>query len=255
MIFFRKKKIGLVLGGGGVRGFFHMGVITALQESGVEVSEIAGTSVGAIVGLIYGANPKVEFRKITQELSFFELVKSITLGTKNYQEIEKFLRKYIKVAKFEDLKIKTKINVTDMNNQKEIVFEKGDIYPGVVGSMLIPGVFPPLRYKKSFLVDGGVSNNLPIVLIDKAKKILVSDISGPFKKIDSKTTAFEVLYTAYALTQRNLAEQQAKKMKNRKIINVRLDDNKTFILDFRKKNYEYLFNLGYKKMMEVKNQL
>ena len=62
MIF--KKKIGLVLSGGGARGFFHMGIIKALQELNIEVKEIAGTSVGAIVGVIYAANPKIDFEKI-----------------------------------------------------------------------------------------------------------------------------------------------------------------------------------------------
>ncbi len=256
-MFWQKKnnQIGLVLGGGGVRGFFHMGVITALQEMKIEVKEISGTSIGAIVGLIYGADPNVNFREITKELGFFGLVKSMALGTKNYQEIEKFLKRYIKVEKFEELKIKTKINATDINNQKEVIFSKGNIYPGVVASMLVPGVFTPLKFEETFLVDGGVSNNLPITLINKSKKILVSDISGPFKKIDKKMAAFDVLYTAYAITQSNLAKEKAKMIRNKKIIEVKLDENKTFILDFRKKNYEHLFNLGYKKTMELENQL
>jgi len=64
-----------------------------------------------------------------------------------------------------------------------------------------------------------------------------------------------VLYTAYAITQSNLAREKAKMIRNKKITEVKLDENKTFILDFRKKNYEYLFNLGYKKTMELENQL
>jgi NTE family protein len=256
MINWRKnKKIGLVLGGGGARGFFHMGVITAIQDLGIKIEEISGTSIGAIIGLMYAANPKINFRKIMEEMDFFELIKAMVMGTRDNKEIEKFLKKYIGINNFEDLEIKTRINTTDINDQKEIIFEKGNIYPGIIASMTIPGVFSPLKYRNSFLIDGGISNNIPITLIKKSKKIIVSDISGPIKKINEKTLSADVLYTAFAVMQQNLAWEKAKNFKNRKIIKVKLDDEKTFILDFRKKNYEYLFDLGYKSMMEVRDKL
>lgn len=251
----KNKNFGLVLSGGGARGFFHMGVIAAIQDLRVKVEEISGTSIGAIIGLMYAANPTINFRKIMEEMDFFELIKAMVMGTKNNKKIEKFLKKYIRVDNFEDLKIKTKINATDINNQKEIVFDEGNIYPGVIASMIIPGVFSPLNYKNSFLIDGGISNNIPITLIKKSKKIIVSDISGPIKKIDEKTLATDVLYTSFALMQQSLAWEKAKNMKDKKIIKISLHDEKTFILDFRKKNYEYLFDLGYKTMLESKNKL
>lgn len=251
----KNKKIGLVLGGGGARGFFHMGVITAIQDLGIKVDEISGTSIGAIIGLMYGSDPKIDFRKIMKDLDFFEMIKAMVVGTKNNKEIEKFLKQYIGVDNFEDLKIKTKINATDINNQREIIFSEGKIYPGVIASMTIPGVFSPLKYRNSFLIDGGISNNIPITLIKKSKKIIVSDISGPIKKINEKTLSADVLYTAFAVMQQNLAWEKAKRMKNKKIMVAKLDDEKTFILDFRKKNYQYLFDLGYKTLMEMKNKL
>ena len=101
----RNKKFGLVLGGGGARGFFHMGVITAIQELGIRIEEISGTSIGAIIGLMYASNPEINFKKVMDELDFFELVKAMVGGTKNTQEMEDFLKKYIKVSTFEKLKI------------------------------------------------------------------------------------------------------------------------------------------------------
>ena len=251
----KNKNFGLVLSGGGARGFFHMGVIAAIQELGIKIEEVSGTSIGAIIGLMYAGNTKINFKEIMEEMDFFELIKALVIGTKDNKEIEKFLKKYIKVNNFEDLKIKTKINATDVNNQKEIIFDEGSIYPGVIASMTIPGVFSPLKYKNNFLIDGGISNNIPITLIEKSKKIIVSDISGPIKKVDEKTLATDVLYTSFAVMQQNLAWEKAKNMRNKKIFKVRLDDEKTFILDFRKKNYEYLFDLGYKTLMELKNKL
>ena len=253
---FGKNKIGLVLGGGGARGFFHMGVIKGLQEMDIEIEEIAGTSIGAVVGLMYATDPKIDFEKIAGELNFIRLIQKIAWGInlKNPNGmIEKFLRNYIKVDNFKDLKIKTRFNASDINNKKEIIFEKGKIFPGLIASISIPGVFPPMEYGDKYLVDGGVVNNIPITLIKKPKKVLVSDITGPIKKVNKKSLPTDVLYSSIAIMQQKISLEKAKNL-NKKIIYLNLD-NKTFILDFRKKNYQFLIDMGYQSVMDIKNQL
>lgn len=250
---FNKNKIGLVLGGGGARGFFHMGVIKAIQELEIEISEITGTSIGAIVGAIYASDPNFDFEKAANDLNFAKLIKVINSRITNKSsenKFEDFLKNFIKVDKFSDLKIPLKINATDVNNRKEIVFEKGNIFPGLIASISIPGVFYPVKYKDSFLVDGGMINNIPISLIKNAKKIIVSDITGPIKKVNEKTLSADVLYSSVALLQQSISLEKAKNLKHRKIIYLELEDDKTFILDFRKKNYQNLIDLGYKVAME-----
>jgi NTE family protein len=257
MIFFKNKKVGLVLGGGGVRGFFHMGLMAGLQEQKIEIDEITGTSIGAIVGLIYASDPENDFRKITKEMDFFKLMKTLVggMGKNSEKEIESFLKNYIRVENFEDLKIKTRINATDINEKKEIIFDQGKIFPAVIASMSVPGVFPPLKYQGKYLVDGGISNNIPIDLIEGPDKIIVSDISGPIKKVDEKSISTDILYSAFAVMQQNMSWERAKKMKNKKIIRIDLNDDKTFILDFRKNNWEYLFEMGYDSVSDIKNKL
>jgi len=257
MIFFKNKKVGLVLGGGGARGFFHLGLIKGIQELGIEISEISGTSIGAVVGLMFATNPKNDFEKVAKEMDFFDLSRTMVLGMglKNKKNIEKFLGKYIEVNNFENLKIKTRINATDINNREEVIFDKGEIYPAVIASISIPGVFPPFEYQNKFLIDGGMSNNIPITLIEKSDRIIVSDISGPIKKIDTKSAGTEVLYSAFAMMQQNLSWEKSKQLKGKEIVKIVLEDEKTFILDFRKKNYQYLFDLGYKSIMEKKDKL
>lgn len=257
MIFFKNRKIGLVLGGGGVRGFFHMGLVAGLQNQDIEINEITGTSIGAIVALIYASNPKNDFKKITKEMDFFKLMKTLVggMGKNSEKEIESFLKNYIRVENFEELKIKTRINATDINQRKEVVFDNGKIFPAVIASMSIPGVFPPLKYQEKYLVDGGISNNVPIDLIGESDRIIVSDISGPIKKVDKKTLSADILYSAFAIMQQNLSWEKAKKMKNKKIIRIDLNDDKTFILDFRKNNWEYLFDMGYNSVSDIKNKL
>lgn len=257
MIFFRNKKIGLVLGGGGARGFFHIGVLSGLQKQGIKINEISGTSIGAIVGLIYAGNPEINLEKITQELNFFKLIKTmiVGMGAKGSQEIEGFLKNYIHVDNFKDLKIKTTINASNINSRKEVIFDSGEIFPAVIASMSVPGVFPPLKYQNQYLVDGGISNNIPIDLIKESDNIIVSDISGPIKRIDSKTSGTDVLYSGFAMMQQNLSWEKAKKLKGKKIIRINLNDDKTFILDFRKNNYQYLYDLGFKSVANIKEKL
>lgn len=253
---FKKNKTGLVLGGGGARGFFHIGVIKGLQEMGVEINEISGTSIGAVIGLMYASNPKIDFEKVAKELDFLNLVKIMVLGIKNKSEniLGEVLKNYIKINDFEELKIKVRFNATDMNNNQEIIFEKGSIFPGLIASISIPGVFPPLKYEDNFLVDGGVINNVPISLIKNSDKILISDITGPIKKINEKSLPTDVLYSSIAMMQRNNSLQKIKDL-NKKIIYLDLDDDRTFILDFRKKNYQYLIDLGYKSIMERRREI
>lgn len=257
MKLFKNNKKGLVLGGGGARGFFHLGVIKGLQELGVRIEEISGTSIGAIVGLIFAANPEADFEKIAKKMDFFKLSRVMVLGmgSKNKKDIESFLKEYIGVNNFGDLKIKTRITATDINKQEEVVFDSGEIYPAVIASISIPGVFPPVKYQGKFLIDGGISNNVPITLIEKSDKIIVSDISGPIKKVDEKSLGADILYSSFAMMQQSLSWEKAKQLKDKEIVKIVLKDEETFILDFRKKNYQYLFDLGYKSIMEQKVNL
>jgi NTE family protein len=254
MWFNRKHRVGLVLGGGGARGFFHMGVIKAIQELEIKIEEISGTSIGAVVGVIYAANPKINFEEIAGSFDFLKLVQAMVAGGKNESGLEKMLKSYIKVDNFEDLKIRTRVNATDINNNKEVVFEKGEILTGLIASIAIPGVFPPVKYGDNFLVDGGVFNNIPIPLIRNSDRIIVSDISGPIKKIDEKTLPADVLYSAIAFMQRNNSLQRAMVL-NKDIIYLNLEDKDTFILDFRKKNYKSLIDLGYETVMKRKEEI
>lgn len=255
-MFKKIQKIGLVLSGGGARGFFHMGVIKGLQELGIKINEISGTSIGAVIGLMYAADPEIDFEKAINELEFFKLIKLMAFGIKTNpgNVLETILKNYIKADNFEELKIKMRFNASDMDNNREVVFEKGKIFPGLIGSISIPGIFPPLKYQDSFLVDGGVMNNIPITLIKDSNKILVSDITGPIKKNNEKILAADVLYSSIAMMQRNISFLKAKDL-NKKIVYLNLEDNKTFILDFRKKNYQYLIDLGYRSIIERKKEI
>lgn len=252
-LFFRKTT-GLVLGGGGARGFFHMGVIKAIQELGIEISQISGTSIGAVIGAIYAANPGIDFEKVAREIDFLKLTQTLVLATqKKSNKIEAFLKNYIKVENFNELKIPLIFNATDINQKEEIVFSRGKIFPGLLASVSIPGVFPPIEINKKHLVDGGVVNNVPVSLLKPVSRYIVSDITGPIKVIDDKTSGLDVLYSSIALMQQNNSFEKMKHINKQKIVYLPLNDHKVFVLDFRKKNYQSLIDLGYQSMMTNKN--
>lgn len=251
---FTKNTVGLVLGGGGARGFFHVGVIKAIQELGIKIDKISGTSIGAVIGALYAANPQIDLEELTRELDFFSIIKTMTLGTKNSSNrgIESLLKSYILATNFEDLKISFCFNATDINQKEEVVFSQGSLFPGLLAAIAVPGVFSPVEIDKKYLIDGGVINNVPISLVKNTEKIIAVDITGPIKKVNHKTLAIDVLYSSIALMQLHISQEEIKKSTTQKITYLNLDDDQTFIFDFRKKNYQALINLGYQAMMKSK---
>ncbi|MDP4009976.1 MAG: patatin-like phospholipase family protein [Candidatus Shapirobacteria bacterium] len=251
-MFFNKKSIGLVLGGGGARGFFHIGVIKAIQELKIKIDKISGTSIGAVVGAMYAINPQIDLEKVIAELDYFAIIKTMAFGTKESSThgVESLLRKYVSVEKFSDLKIPFCFNATDINQKKEVIFSHGSLFPGLLAAISIPGAFSPVKIGERFLVDGGVTNNIPISLIKDTTDLIVSDITGPIKKVDDKISALDVLYSSVALMQFNKGQEEIKKAKKQKITYLNLDDDQVFIFDFRKSNYQKLIELGYQAMMK-----
>lgn len=256
---FGTEKSGLVLGGGGARGFFHIGVIRALQDLEVKIDRVMGCSIGAGVGLLYAGDPQIDFSQVIKELNMPTMLRLIATarGSGGYERINDFVKKITNARKFSDLKIPFSFNATDINSGEEIIFKSGDIFPYLAASMCIPGIFAPMKYNNRFLVDGGMSNNVPISHARECKKIIVSDITGPIKFIDDKSNPVDVLYSSVATLQQKNSKLKQKLMniEDDKIIYLKLEDAHINILDFRKRNYEYLMDLGYKTAMEHKEEI
>lgn len=259
---FKKKyrKIGLVLGGGGSRGFYHIGVIKALQELNVKVDRVAGTSIGAIMGAIYASNPDVDFDKLVEKLDLIKIASMILshIDKTEKSKLEDLFKQYISARDFKDFVIPFSFNAVDVNNAKEVIFNKGSIFPEIFSSMSIPGIFPPLKHEGKYLIDGGVLNNIPVNCVEKyCNKIIVSDLSTTID-IDEKSNNIDVFRAFMSIAQKTNSLddiERVKNMKNKKVIVLRLKDNKTSILDFRKKNYKKLIEEGYSDTMAKKDEI
>ena len=162
-----KKKIALVLSGGGARGLAHIGAIETLESHGYEITSIAGCSMGALIGGMYAAGklPEVkdwvlalDRRKV---LSLVDFSLSLTHLVKGDRVMEA-LKEIVPDVNIEDLPIPYTAIATDWNSGKEVVFDHGSLYDAIRASISIPLFLNPVRREDMLLVDGGLVNSLPL---------------------------------------------------------------------------------------------
>lgn len=161
----KKAKIGLALGGGAVLGAAHVGILKAIDELGIEVSAISGTSIGALMAAFYafGKNP-LEVKEIMIDLSWRD-ISSLSLssyGLFTNDKIDKLIEQYFGKTDFSEANIPLSIIATNIGNGKKAVLETGDLGKAVSASMAIPGVFQPVEIDGELLVDGGIVENVPV---------------------------------------------------------------------------------------------
>jgi NTE family protein len=178
----KQYKIGLVLSGGGARGFAHLGLIQALNEAGIYPDVISGTSAGAIVGVLYadGYTPK-EILKLLNSGSRLDFMRP-TLpreGLLQIGGIMKILKTSLSAKNFEELKIPLYVAATDLNHGKSVYFSEGELLDPVMASASIPVLFQPIVINNNYFVDGGVMDNLPLLPIENKCKVLIGSFVNP----------------------------------------------------------------------------
>ncbi len=213
-----RPKIGLVLSGGGARGAAHIGVLKVLEDLNVPIDYIAGTSMGSIVGGLYAAGmPLAEIESIVTSMDWdgmltdspprnertfrrkqddvLYLVKSkpgfkdgklqFPSGLIQGQNIDLFFRsitlQLAGIHSFDDLSIPFHCVATDISTGNAVVLDSGDLALSMRASMSVPAIFAPVEINGSLLVDGGLSNNLPVDVVRGmgAEIVIAVDISTP----------------------------------------------------------------------------
>ena len=162
------QAVGIVLGGGGAKGYAHLGVVRALLEEGIEIDFLGGTSAGAIYGISM-SYVNFEFNKI-QELSEDSVKRKLTsndfalpmLSIMTGRKVKKFLKDTYGESHLEDLWINSYCVSTNFSKASAKIHTNGLLWKQVMASMAIPGIFPPVVIDKYLHVDGAVMDNLPI---------------------------------------------------------------------------------------------
>ena len=162
-----KKRVALVLGSGGARGYAQMGVIETIEKRGYEIACIAGCSMGAVVGGIYAAGKLQDYRNWIESLDYLDVLRlvdvSFRLGAIRGEKVFGQIRKIVGEINIEDLRIPYTAVATDLTNQQEIWFQEGCLHQAMRASAAIPSLFTPVMQGNRMLVDGGLLNPLPIV--------------------------------------------------------------------------------------------
>jgi NTE family protein len=175
-------KIGLVLSGGGARGFAHLGVLQALNEAGIFPEVLSGTSAGAIVGVLYadGYSPK-EILNLMNWASRFDYMRPALPreGLLQINAIVKVLRTSLRAKTFDELKIPLFVCATDLNNGRAVYFSEGDLFEPIMASASIPVLFQPVKIGNVAYVDGGVLDNLPLKPIENYCHIKIGSFVNP----------------------------------------------------------------------------
>ncbi len=237
----KKLKVGLVLSGGGARGFAHIGVIKVLEEEGIDVDMIGGTSMGSIVGGLYAMGYSIqEIEKIAlsqewgyvlndhierQDMSFYEKyadeIHIFTLALENRkisippglvygQNVMNLLTKLTAPAfqtrDFNDLHKPFLCMATDLLSGKAIKLDTGNLAVAIRASMSVPSAFVPIKYGPYYLVDGGLMNNLPAKQVKAmgADILIGVDIQTPLYKQDEIKNLVQVMSQSIFLNAENV---------------------------------------------------
>ncbi len=180
----RTERIGLVLSGGGARGFAHIGLLRVLERHGVEVDVLAGTSMGAILAALYAHGYRADdLQELAAAVSWRDVLDvSLAAGLLKGDKLHQLLATYLP-ATFGELARPLAVTCTDIEHGEGVTFTDGDLITIVRASACYPGAFEPVEHLGRTLADGGICNNLPVeaLALMRADVTLASDV-GPARR-------------------------------------------------------------------------
>lgn len=162
-------QVALALGSGAARGWSHIGVIKALEEMGVEVNMVAGTSIGSLVGAGFASGKLDELEEWVLDMDRWKVFNLLDLGFNHGgliqgEKVFDFARERFGAVNIEDLPITYGAVATDLYTGREVWIRTGDVYHAARASCAMPGLLAPHAHNKRWMVDGGLVNPVPISL-------------------------------------------------------------------------------------------
>ncbi|HEY0635353.1 MAG TPA: patatin-like phospholipase RssA [Gammaproteobacteria bacterium] len=161
-----RPRIGLVLGSGSARGWAHIGVIRALEENGIRPDVVCGSSIGALVGAAYVSGQLDELESWVRTLTFWDVVKLLDIrlsgGLIEGANLMASMSAQFEGCTIEALPIPFAAVATDLDTGREVWLQQGDLRSAVRASIALPGLFSPAHLDTQWLVDGGVTNPVPV---------------------------------------------------------------------------------------------
>lgn len=193
-----RYKVGLALCGGVAYGVAQIGVLKALEAAGIQVDCVAGTSAGAIIAAAYASGLSVsQIEQIGINTTWGELFsfRPSRKGLVSSGPIEEYIRKYLKVSNFDDLKKPLAVVATDICSGEEVVFTRGALDKAVRASCSIPGIYSPVEMEGRQLVDGGMAENVPVRALKSlgADVVIAVNLFGHHQVFPPASNVFQIL--------------------------------------------------------------
>ncbi|KAB8140492.1 patatin [Chloroflexia bacterium SDU3-3] len=178
-----RKKLALVLGGGGGKGGAHLGVLGQLELLGLPIDMFIGTSIGGVVAALYAAGYSIgEIANNFTSTSLWRLMDPdpLGLGLLGMSHFRSSVEDMLGELTFEELKYPCAVVAGDLVTGQEVVIDSGPIVDALMASVALPGIFPPVRRGDMLLADGGVVNNVPVdvAYARGADKVIAVDLGG-----------------------------------------------------------------------------
>ncbi|TXD48658.1 patatin-like phospholipase family protein [Polaribacter sp. IC073] len=241
---------GLVLSGGGARGIAHIGALKALEEHKIDITHIAGTSAGAIVGSLFAAGHS--WRSI---LNFFKEIPIFDYNRYAYNkpgfiDTNKFYKDLLPFFiedNFRSLKKQLYIPATNLIEGSEIVFNSGELIKPILASAAFPGLFTPVTINNIVYVDGGVLNNFPVEHIKNKCDTTIGVYVNSLQNITKEELkhSYQVANRAYSIS----FESQCKHKFKEVDILINPKELEKFGM-FNLKNIDTIFEIGYEAALK-----
>ncbi|MFB6285223.1 MAG: patatin-like phospholipase family protein [Candidatus Bipolaricaulia bacterium] len=236
--------LGLALGGGGARGYAHIGVLRVLQRHEIPVRAVAGTSIGAVIGAAFAAGIDLDrLQCLLKELDLNRLLHfprhslrglisntatDVLAGRPDWrrhelpttQSLIEFFGLFSRHLTFEELGIPLAVVATDIDTGERVVLRQGPIDRALAATVSLPGIHYPVQWADRYLVDGGLVDNLPVAAATDlgAERVLAVDVEAPLED-DPALTSMDVLLRAERILLRELnrlrLEQDGERMGDR----------------------------------------
>jgi len=286
----QRPKIGLVLSGGGARGFAHVGVLKVIEQLNIPIDIVVGTSMGSIVGGLYaiGLTPdeieesvqgidwdmvfndyaRREFRSFRRKQDDYQFTQKrigvtgeglrLSPGLIGGQQIELVLDRLaypgFHITDFDKLRLPYRAIATDIETGDAVILDRGNIAKAMRASMSIPGALPAIKYEGKLLVDGGIGNNVPInVARDMgADIVIVVDVSAPLATQDELQSSIGITAQLTTILTRRIADQQLETLSASDVLIIpgRVDLSSSSFME-----YDELIQAGLDSAVEATEQL
>ncbi len=211
-----QPNVALVLGGGAFHGMAHVGVIKILEDEGIPIDLIIGTSAGSLVGALYASKPHIDSlvglvgSTKARDVFDFSLLRS-TEGFVSGKRLQSYINKNIDITEIEDTRIPFVAVTTDIEKGKTVALKAGPLAPSVNASCAIPGIFEPVKMYGTTFVDGGVLDCVPANIAKEYNpKVIIAVRIMDFDTVPEMKNRKQVYQRAYTVAAHNMSEYNSK---------------------------------------------